>query len=77
METCVGTTDPMESSMADCQCRECEARRHFAEELQQIKAKLAQEFGPPTWDWEDLERQDREYRERIKRDPFNGGFTER
>lgn len=44
-----------------CQCRDCRNARALARAVRAIKAELP----TPEYDWEDLERQDREYRQRV------------
>ena len=47
--------------MTECKCKECESSRQHALEIKALKAELPK----PEWDWEDLERQGREYHERV------------
>jgi hypothetical protein len=56
-----------------CHCDDCASHR-LAILIRKTKAELLEKYGPPEWDWEDLARQSREYRERVKQDPIRGGF---
>jgi hypothetical protein len=49
--------------MTECQCKECQERREATVRIQVIKAG----FPEPEWDWTDLEAQNKDYRDRVRR----------
>lgn len=52
--------------MSECQCRECSTRRETAQKMEQWREEMYRaNVGFGEFDWEDLEKSCREYRQWV------------